>query len=70
MLLGTEHQLGLYMNHPLGDPGSTTINVLNIWRWIFSSMAETCEIIGSSYIAPLLVKIKPWKNLGIQLKEL
>ncbi len=51
----TEHQLGLYKNHPLGDPGSTTINVSEIsGGGIFSSMAETCEIIGSMLYSPII----------------
>ena len=48
-----ERQLGLYVNHPLTENGSTTINFSGIEsKGIFSAGAEECEIRGSMLYNP------------------
>ena len=48
-----EKQLGQFANHPLMQPGATTINVSTIdSKGIFSALAEECTIKGSMIYSP------------------
>jgi acetylornithine deacetylase len=50
-----ERELGLHIQHPLMEPGATTINVSGIkGGGIFSAMAEECEIVGSMLYCPIM----------------